>query len=311
MTHRKTTMSILAAASAVTAATAVAAPATGSSAPAGGTMLLTINGNLHTIGGDGTGLRPITSGGGISDAAYSPDGRRIAYTKNVAGTPTIFVMPAAGGSSARLYPGENPSWSPDGTKLTFGRELANGNEHIYTAPARAGAAARRILAGNVDGGAGCYYLGYRDPKWSPTGNAIAVTKLCDDDHFVYSTVLARPTGGLIAGKSWGGYEASFNNAGTAIAAVDWDWAFSEQDVFRVNINATRATYLTTYQANVSYDDPVWSPNDAKIGARRTNDVDGAAIYDLVTFSSRDGSGQRTLLRGSATYRIVPRDWKAS
>lgn len=308
MSHTTKARIATASAAALLAATTGAAIAgsAASAAPAGGLVLLTINGNLHTINGDGTGLRQLTSGGSISDARYSPDGRRIAYAKNVRGTPTIFVMPASGGASTRLYAGNNPSWSPDGTKLAFGREVGY-DEHIYVAAAVPGASARRILTGNADGEGGCYYLGYRDPNWSPTGSSIAVTRVCDDDHFQYDTVLARPTGGLIAGKIWSGHQAEFNSSGTTLVASTWDWAMPGQDIFKVPLTSTTMTFLTDARGGTEFSDPVWSPDNGRVAARR---VSGTSD-DAVTFRSTNGSDARILLRGSATRRITPRDWKAN
>ncbi len=100
MSHTTKARIATASAAALLAATTGAAIAgsAASAAPAGGLVLLTINGNLHTINGDGTGLRQLTSGGSISDARYSPDGRRIAYAKNVRGSPPPFRARAPGGS---------------------------------------------------------------------------------------------------------------------------------------------------------------------------------------------------------------------
>jgi Tol biopolymer transport system component len=60
----------------------------------------------------------------IVGAALSPDGRWWAYARmNADNTSSLWAMPAAGGSSARLtsdgYWDDAPSWSPDGTRLYF------------------------------------------------------------------------------------------------------------------------------------------------------------------------------------------------
>lgn len=65
-----------------------------------------------------------------SDAAWSPDGRAIAYIENHNGTLELRVVPANGGPSRRLVVPEPfgvcsaPAWSPDGTKIAY----------LYTTP---------------------------------------------------------------------------------------------------------------------------------------------------------------------------------
>lgn len=57
--------------------------------------------------------------------AISPDGSRIAFTSNRAGSWDIFVMPIAGGRPLQITADPahevHPSWSPDGSKIVFSR----------------------------------------------------------------------------------------------------------------------------------------------------------------------------------------------
>jgi TolB protein len=75
---------------------------------------------------DGTNHRQVTEGmGDKTDASFSPDGRWIVYSSTESGleNANIFAMPVSEGDPVRVtrFPGYDgaPSWSPDGTTITF------------------------------------------------------------------------------------------------------------------------------------------------------------------------------------------------
>ena len=113
---------------------------------------------------DGTDPVPITHGdNSASDAAWSPDGRRIAFTRCGAGSCDIHVMNADGGGEERLTDGErpgeqDPTWSPDGRHIAFadlgGIVVMNADGQDW----------RRVTDGPADDG---------NPDWSPVGPDIA------------------------------------------------------------------------------------------------------------------------------------------
>ena len=124
---------------------------------------------IYVINADGTGRRqltrprsPHTSWGPV---AWSPSGRRIAYSgrlrRNTGGYADLYIVNADGSGTRRLkaFPREddqNPSWSPDGTKLAFDRQ-GDGLNWIYVT--------------NVDG-TGLRQLtqvGNWYPRWLPDG----------------------------------------------------------------------------------------------------------------------------------------------
>jgi tricorn protease-like protein len=96
---------------------------------------------MRSNGGSQTQLTTSTRFDG--DPAWSPDGSKIAFTSSRDGNKEIYVMNADGSSQTRLTftPGlvtnetfqlvdQNPSWSPDGTKIYFD-STRDGNLEIY------------------------------------------------------------------------------------------------------------------------------------------------------------------------------------
>ena len=98
---------------------------------------------VHAVNTDGSAVRALTKTAGAAyegSPAYSPDGRRIAYT---CGNFELCVMNADGSAQARLtsndWPRElrydtAPAWSPDGTTIAFVRTVAGNDEIWLVAP---------------------------------------------------------------------------------------------------------------------------------------------------------------------------------
>lgn len=112
---------------------------------------------------------------------WSPDGSRIAFSSGQGeprGYNKLWVVDADGGDvrplvyhpqfdSSRVQSGENPSWSPDGTKVAFDTctdcELGGSNHEIFIAD---------LITGTID--TLTSYKGFDGfPTWSPDGERVA------------------------------------------------------------------------------------------------------------------------------------------
>ena len=81
-------------------------------------------GDLWIAKHDGTDVRRLTSDDGVeSNAAFSPDGRRIAFTAQYEGNADVYVVPVEGGVPTRLtwHPGADvvQAFTPDGSAVMF------------------------------------------------------------------------------------------------------------------------------------------------------------------------------------------------
>jgi TolB protein len=118
--------------------------------------------------------RPLVPGGVTSFApAFSPDGRRIAFSMASNGNTDIFIIDADGGAPARLTntPGvdTSPSFSPDGTRILFESDRS-GSQQLYVMSAD-GSQQQRVSFGGAR---------YGSPAWSPTGELIAFTRIAGE-----------------------------------------------------------------------------------------------------------------------------------
>ena len=165
-----------------------------------------VNG-LYVVGVDGRGLRTIVPRD-VESAVLSPDGTKIAYTLWDGSVGTVHVADVATGRDT--IPAFDPpsgggvideisSWSPDGSRLMFGRFHGNASRHLAVAPSSGG----RVV--EVGSGRNTTLTDYA--QFSPDGTSVLAYYGIDK-----STWLLDPTGTT----------ADRLLAGTIAERADWE-----------------------------------------------------------------------------------------
>jgi TolB protein len=125
----------------------------------------------------------VSAGQMATGVAYSPDGKRIAYSLAIGDGTNIYVA-NADGSGARAvtettyFINSSPSWAPDGKRLAIVSTRA-GSPQLYVLSLDNPADARRItFQGNYN----------QTPSWSPRGDLIAFTARDERNAFDLFTI---------------------------------------------------------------------------------------------------------------------------
>jgi TolB protein len=129
---------------------------------------------LFIVGSAGRPVRSLMRGvgGEAANAAWSPDGKLIAYDYRRPGFSSreIWVVGVDGSNARRVTRlgavSTLPSWSPDGRRVAFQSNIHGGHVEIYSI-GRDGRGLRRETRSAID---------TIDPAWSPNGKEIAFSR---------------------------------------------------------------------------------------------------------------------------------------
>ena len=111
----------------------------------------------------------IADGIGVEVGAdFSPDGRQLAFMKNVEGNPDIYITDTRGKGLTRITwlksVEASPTWSPDGKRMAFVSDRY-GSPQIFVMNVDGSGVQRVTLEGSYNS----------SPAWSPSGDLIAYT----------------------------------------------------------------------------------------------------------------------------------------
>jgi TolB protein len=212
------------------------------------------NWDIWTAMPDGTRTNNITaeSLADETDAAWSPDGTKIAFVSNRGSSSDIYIMDPEGAEEKRIASGAQPAWSPDGRKIAY----VSGND-IYVIEADGAGAPKRLTSGQRQD---------RHPTWSPDGSRIAFARYVPD--------LEDPDAdsGIYAMNPDGSEVTRLTKAHPYAPFDDWpDWSPDGRrivfqrgsDIFVLNLGDMEDMPLTADPEGLS-GEPAWAPDGTKI-----------------------------------------------
>lgn len=239
------------------------------------------NAEIYTMSSDGSDRARLTNNAaGDFEAAWSPDGKKIAFASDRPNTcpysecpAHIYTMNADGSNQARLSTsiGDSPTWSPDGRRLAFA-----GRNGIYTINLN-GTGLKSITNGGKFSGDGY-------PSWSPGGKKI----LFERNGTIY---VVNPDGSslkeVVSGKGYDTFPDWSPDGKKIVYESDLGY---QEDIYVANADGSNQTNLTPGNADQG-NLPGWSPYGKKISFSRG----GAGIYTM----NSDGSGKTRLSSSGA------------
>jgi Tol biopolymer transport system component len=249
--------------------------------------------DIYAVDGNGTGLTRLTFTDDLSefDPAVSPDGQRIAFTRQLTdGNFEIFVMNADGSGETNLTndPATDlrPDWSPDGSRIAFNSNRgAGGQIYIMNSDGSAPAPVTSVTGGAAD-----------EAAWSPDGSLIALTHSTDIGQTGIAVVRADGTAFQDLTPPAADNGPSWSPDGTEIAFNRYD----EVSVSHIHLmDADGGNIRGIFTAADTADSyPVWSRDGSQLIFERNASVetnrdiwvmnlDGGGAFKVVTLPGSD------------------------
>jgi Tol biopolymer transport system component len=241
---------------------------------------------------------PLPGGEGGNDAAFSPNGQYIAFDRANVDDPSIYLMPAVGGTPTLLRPlALAPAWSNNSRRLAF-LDITDGS--IRTIDVRTGEETNLGEAGVF----GDF------PDWSPNGKWISYQTFGGDLRAIRVNKRGEPLGEPILVTFDTSFDASpswSNNSKTIVFNSDRE--AGEVDLWTVNIGEVQAPPECGVEDSgndpaEAYGVPVflrgsmndWAANDKSMFVNQGND-----IYEV----------EILLPDGFSFFKVASADWVAA
>ena len=245
--------------------------------PQAGQIAFVRDGAIYLANTDGGGLLQLTSGPGDFDPSWSPDGRRIAFTRRTGGTAGVFIMDADGGNVVERVPlGSDPTWSADGAWIAFACVVSGQ------------AAICKVRADDQSAPVPVYQTigqtGY--PAWSPDGTRIALMSDAGFYDIWFDIWVVAPDGSQLSALTthtpespnpFEHYQPVWSPNGQRIAFVSCPWAFVSCSSSAVSVMSADGSDAVRLAAAGSFASPTWSPDGQVIAFSSSNAIEWVSV----------------------------------
>jgi RNA polymerase sigma factor (sigma-70 family) len=198
---------------------------------------------------DGENQRQITFSEEDRVPTWSPDGKRIAFSRHADDKTNIYIINADGSDIRQLTEGFQPAWSPNGKQIAFYRsvweEKADKWELLKTDVYVIGVDGANLKKLTDDDGPPFF----QSPSWSPDGTKIALHALVDFAGVLMPRIWVMDADGgnrkILTPDSWG-YDPVWSPDGTKIvfyspqAGLNWN----SNDIYVMDADGTNIKILT-------------------------------------------------------------------
>jgi dipeptidyl aminopeptidase/acylaminoacyl peptidase len=201
----------------------------------------------------------------VSGAAWSPDGKQIAFTSDLAGRSNLWKVRASGGWPIQLTQSDDrqygAAWSPDGKWIVYQQDRA-GNElwDLYALPSDGGQVIN--LTNTPD-------IREQDAHWSHDGGTIAFTyKPKDGSQYDIALLnwstrkVQKLTNEQQPGFNWS--VVAWSKDDKTIYANRVNAPFTDADVYRVDVATGKIENLTPHQGTIRYLGSSLSPDGGTV-----------------------------------------------
>lgn len=201
----------------------------------------------------------------VSDPAWSPDGKQIAFISDLTGRFNLWKVNASGGWPIQLVQSDdrqdNAVWSPDGRWLVYQQDRA-GNElwDLYSVPSD---------GGEVTNLTNTPAIREEDPHWSHDGRTIAFARKPKDSSQYDIALLdwsthkvEKLTNERQPGYSWS--LVAWSSDDKTIYANRVNPAFTDADIYRIEVATGKMENLTRHDGTIRYLGSSLSPDGRTI-----------------------------------------------